>query len=139
MTLADIAVHSVAAAPRTENLRPILHEIRHALNALVTEGTHSTIDLYSLPFAPQELEALDAFLGAGEIDLTLNLMGKTRIRESSYAGVWCVEHFDAADQRIGYCIEIGRVPDLLRSQEGDTLEALAAITATLALEDKHHD
>ncbi len=129
MPLAEIPV--MTDLPATGNLRPILGEIHHALTALATGGVHHVIDLQNLPFAPQELAALDAFLGEGEIDVTLNMLGKTRIRESRYAGVWQVEHFDLSERRIGYCIEIGRVPELLRAQADDIVEALAAMTTTL--------
>ncbi|WGZ95723.1 MAG: hydrogenase expression/formation C-terminal domain-containing protein [Candidatus Thiothrix putei] len=133
MSLNDIPVHAASIA--TGNLRPVLHEIRHALSELIAHGTHGMIDLHSLPFSPQEYAELDEFLGEGEIDLTLNVLGKTRLRESGYAGVWRIEHFDGNDKRIGYFIEIGHVPEILRSQCDDIKEGLAAMTTILAMEE----
>lgn len=133
MNLNGIPIRSTS--PVTGNLRPVLHEIRHALGELIAHGTHGMIDLYSLPFSPQEYAELDEFLGEGEIDLTLNVLGKTRLRESSYAGIWRIEHFDDNDKRIGYFIEIGHVPEILRSQCDDIKEGLAAMTAILAMEE----
>ena len=117
MSLNAIPVHTETVA--TGNLRPVMHEIRQALSDLIVHGTHGMIDLHSLPFSPQEYAALDEFLGEGEIDLTLNVLGKTHLRESGYAGIWRIEHFDDNDKRIGYFIEIGHVPEILRSQSDD--------------------
>jgi hydrogenase-1 operon protein HyaF len=134
MTLADIAVTSEPSM--TGNLRPVLHEIHHALNELIVNGTHGMIDLHSLPFSPQEFAQLDEFLGDGEVDITLNVLGKTRLRESGYAGVWRVEHFDENNKRIGYFIEIGHTPEILRSQCDDIKEGLATMTTILAMEEE---
>lgn len=132
MALNDIPVQS--AAVDTGNLHPVQHEILQALTDLVAKGTQGMIDLHSLPFSTQEYAALETFLGEGEIDITLNVLGKTRLRESAYAGVWRIEHFNENDQRIGYFIEIGHVPEILRSQGDDIEEGLAAMTGILALE-----
>ena len=133
MSLNAIPVHTETVA--TGNLRPVMHEIRQALSDLIVHGTHGMIDLHSLPFSPQEYAALDEFLGEGEIDLTLNVLGKTRLRESGYAGIWRIEHFDGNDKRFGYFIEIGHVPEILRSQCDDIKEGLAAMTTILAMEE----
>ena len=137
MSLNAIPVHTETVA--TGNLRPVMHEIRQALSDLIVHGTHGMIDLHSLPFSPQEYAALDEFLGEGEIDLTLNVLGKTRLRESGYAGIWRIEHFDGNDKRIGYFIEIGHVPEILRSQCDDIKEGLATMTTILAMEEEEDE
>lgn len=133
MALNDIAVQT--ESPRTQNLRPVMHEIRHALSELVEHGTHNIIDVHSLPMSTEELDELEAFLGKGEIDLILNVLGKTRICESSYSGVWRVEHFDDNDKRIGYFIEIGMIPEILRSQCDDIKEGLQTMTTILDMQE----
>lgn len=130
---------TLATAVSTGNLRPVQSEICQALADLVERGTHGMIDLHSLPFAAQDYADLEAFLGDGEIDLTLNVLGKTRIRECSYAGVWRVEHFDDSGKRIGYFIEIGHVPEILRSQCDDIKEGLATMRSVLAMEADDED
>lgn len=137
MTLNDIPVQSEAI--NTGNLRPVQHEILQALTDLVKKGTHGMIDLHSLPFSPQELAVLEDFLGEGEVDITLNVLGKTRIRESGYAGVWRIEHFDDSNRRIGYFIEIGHVPEILRSQCDDIKEGLAAMQTVLMMEEEEDE
>ena len=137
MSLKDIPVNTEVTL--TGNLRPVLHEICQALSDLIEHGTHGMIDLHSLPFSAQEYTALNTFLGEGEIDLTLNVLGKTRLRESSYAGIWRVEHMDDNDKRIGYFIEIGHVPEILRSQCDDIKEGLATMTTILAMEEEEDE
>lgn len=122
---------------RTDNLLPVMHQICHCLGELVARGTHDMIDLHSLPFSEAELAELDTFLGEGEIDLSLNVLGRTRIRESSYPGVWRIEHLDDNDKRIGYFIEIGHIPEILRSQCDDIKEGLATMSAILFKEEDH--
>ena len=51
----------------TRNVKPLLHEIRHALDALLDGGGRSVIDLRSMPLAPGEEEHLLEELGQGEI------------------------------------------------------------------------
>lgn len=119
------------------SLRPVMHEIHQALNELVTHGTHGMIDVHSRPFSTQECAQLEEFLGEGEVNVTLTVLGKTRLRESSYAGVWHIEHFDDNDTRVGYFIEVGHVPEILRSQCDDIKEGLAAMTAILAMEEEY--
>lgn len=135
MTSLDAIPVNTAQMP-TGNLRPVLHEIHTALTALVKQGTHGMIDLHSLPFAEQELRELEAFLGEGEIDLTLNVLGKTRVQESGYAGVWRIQHLDENDQTMGYFIEVGHIPEILRSQCDDIGEGLVAMTAILEMEEE---
>ena len=133
MALNDISVQT--ESPRTQNLRPVMHEIRHALHELVEHGAHNMIDVHSLPMSPQELHDLDEFLGEGEVDITLNVLGTTRVRESSYSGVWRIEHFDDNDKRIGYFIEIGTIPEILRSQCDDIKEGLQTMTTILDMQE----
>ncbi|QLQ32682.1 MAG: hypothetical protein HZT40_15030 [Candidatus Thiothrix singaporensis] len=137
MTLNAIPVHTATVA--TGNLRPVLHEIHHALGELAAHGTHGMIDLNGLPFSPQEYTQLEEFLGDGEVDIILPVLGKTRLRESGYAGVWRVEHFDDDGQRIGYFIEVGHVPEILRSQCDDIQEGLAVMTTVLAMEEDNEN
>ena len=51
----------------TWNVRPILFEVRHALEALLDSGETSIIDLRSIPLAPGEEETILNTLGKGEV------------------------------------------------------------------------
>ena len=108
----------------THNVRPLLNEIRHALEKLLATGETSAIDLRSIPLAPGEEEQIEAALGAGEISAELDAMGPSEIRETGYPGVWLVTHFNVDRQLMGKFIEITRVPDLLKSQDVDIADGL---------------
>ena len=101
------------------NVRPLLNEILHAVDRLLETGEPTTIDLVSLPFGPGELEHLEATLGTGELSARLDALGTSRIRETSFPGVWWLEHRNAHDEVVGRYVEVTRAPEILSSQDAD--------------------
>ena len=101
------------------NVRPLLSEVLHAVDRLLDTGEPTTIDLAGRPFGPGELEHLEATLGTGELAAELDALGKSRIRETAYPGVWWLEHRNAHDEIVGRYIEITHVPEILTSQDAD--------------------
>jgi hydrogenase-1 operon protein HyaF len=116
----------------TRNVKPLLHEIRHALDALLDSGARSVIDLRSMPLAPGEEQQLLEELGRGEVNARLHALGPSEIVETRYPGVWLVMHYNNADEVIGKFIEVCDVPELLRSQQEDIREGLELLQAQLA-------
>ena len=116
----------------TYNVKPLLHEIRHALAKLLNEQAPRVIDLRSLPLAPGEEEKLLNTLGHGEVHASLNALGPTEIVETGYPGVWVVLHYNTDREVIGKFIEICEIPELLRSQQGDIREGLEQLQTELA-------
>ena len=115
-TLGDIEVQIQAMHG---NVQPILNEVLHALDRLIDNDEATTIDLASLPFAPGELEALEASLASGEVSAQLDALGKSIIRETLYPGVWWIEHRNVYDEVVGRYLEITRMPEILSSQIAD--------------------
>jgi len=102
----------------------IAHELLRHLENLLETGETATIDVKSLPMAPDEFHEIRKMLGQGEIDLTLELDGPTRIQETAYGGVWWIQH-KAPDGRIlAEYIEIARFPDFLSAQPDHITEAV---------------
>jgi hydrogenase-1 operon protein HyaF len=101
------------------NVRPLLNEVLHAVDRLLTTGEPTMIDLASLPFGPGELEHLEATLGEGELSARLDALGTSRIRETAFPGVWWLEHRNAAGEIVGRFLEITRTPEILSSQDAD--------------------
>ena len=106
------------------NVQPILHEIRHALEALVDSGECSIIDLRSIPLAPGEEEVIIETLGQGEVHAKLDVLGLSEIYETLYAGVWLITHYNENNAIIGRFIEITELPEILKSQHEDMSKAL---------------
>ena len=115
-TLGDIEVQVQAMHG---NVQPILNEILHALDRLIDNDEATTIDLASLPFAPGELEELEASLASGEVSAQLDALGTSIIRETLYPGVWWIEHRNVYDEVVGRYLEITRMPEILSSQIAD--------------------
>lgn len=119
----------------TCNVRPILHEIRHALGKLLDSGETSIIDLRSLPLAPGEEEIIINTLGRGEVVANLDVLGPSEIFETRYAGVWLVTHFNEDESIVSRFIEVTEMPEVLRSQRRDIVRALASLETELEVED----
>ena len=120
----------------TWNVKPIMHEIRHALEKLLDRGESSIIDLRSIPLAPGEEETIILTLGKGEVHAQLNALGPSEIYESRFAGVWIVTHFNESDSIVSRFIEITEFPDVLKSQREDVIHALQGLTEELGTDDR---
>lgn len=118
------------------NVEPILHEVLHALDRLLADGEPTVIDLASLPFGPGELEKLEGFLGTGELNAELDALGKSRIRETIYPGVWWLEHRNTEGDVVGRYVEITHTPEILKSQDADITAGRAQLEDRLAQEEE---
>jgi hydrogenase-1 operon protein HyaF len=119
----------------TWNVKPILHEIRHALKKLLDSGEGSIIDLRSIPLAPGEEETIIKTLGHGEVHARLDALGPSDIYETQYAGVWIVTHYNQGDNIVSRFIEVTEIPDVLKSQGEDVEHALKGLVTALGKDD----
>lgn len=117
--LADIRVTLAHGYGLGAGVDAVLAEVVHRLEQLAAGATPEAIDLRSLPLNPGDRERLAAMLGDGEVDITLQLDGATRVRETGATGVWWVEHRDACGQLIAELLEIARIPEILNAHPGD--------------------
>jgi len=116
----------------TGNVLPLLHEIRHALQRLVDSGETTVIDLRSLPMAPGEEARIEATLGRGEVEATLNALGPSKIHETSIPGVWWIVHYNEDEAVMGKFIEVARVPSILNAQTVDLQVGIGAMSELLS-------
>ena len=121
----------------TWNVKPILHEIRHALDKLLSSGESTIIDLRSIPLAPGEEDSIIETLGQGEVQARLDVLGPSEIYETKYAGVWLVTHYNDSDNIVSRFIEITEIPDVLKSQREDVLNALDELATELGKDDTY--
>lgn len=113
------------------NIAPLLHEIRHALAALLDSGACNIIDLKGIPLAPGEQESILATLGEGEVRAEIQSLGRSEIRETSYPGVWVVTHYDEEGDMKARFIEVTHMPEILQSQDPDVVDGLARLETLL--------
>lgn len=134
MTLPDaipVSISTMSVAP-TGNALPLLHEICHALEALIESDQETVIDLGKIPLGPADEAHLFAVLGQGEIEVRLNALGESVIRETGIAGVWFIEHFNDHGQHTGRFIEVTHCPTVVKSPQEDVRHSLHRLAATLA-------
>jgi len=115
----------------THNVKPLLHEIKHALDTLIETGRITIIDLRSIPLAPGEEEHILNTLGQGEVQAQLNALGLSQIIETQYPGVWIVTHYNDEQHVTSRFIEVTTMPEILCSQTEDIMEAYSRITLDL--------
>jgi len=115
----------------TQNVKPLLHEIKHALESLIENGETSIIDLRSIPLAPGEEDKILHTLGKGEVEAQLNALGLSEIFETQYAGVWVVTHYNDDNNIISRFIEVTTMPNILSSQTEDIMAAYSSLTLDL--------
>ncbi len=132
--LEDIGVRpeGVAEPDSWALVRPVLHEVHHALRRFVQSGESTVIDLTSLPFGPGAEEQLLEYLGEGEVRATLDTLGRSRLWETRFPGVWIVDHYNPEQVRIALQIEVTEVPTMLRSQREDVVDGLDRLADQLA-------
>ncbi len=129
----DVRVESPGVLPESHgNVVPLLHEILHALNELQRQGRSTTIDLRSIPFAPGDQQRLLDTLGKGEVEASLDSLGSSTIYESSFVGVWVVEHKNASGEVIALQVEITTIPEILKSQAMDISDSLIRLSEQLS-------
>jgi hydrogenase-1 operon protein HyaF len=120
------------AAARDGLVEAVLHELSALLAELEHDpGFSGAIDLHSLPMPEAARARLSERLGSGEVDVTLDLAGPSRVRETAYPGVWWLRHADGADRTLLEQIVVARVPELLCAQEADIAGAARRLAAEL--------
>ena len=115
----------------TGNVRPLMHEIRHALARLVKGEEGTVIDLRSLPLAPGEESRIEEALGEGEVHAELDALGPSTIKETAYSGVWIVTHRNTENEIVARFIEVCRVPSILKAQDEDIVAGVSRLEQQL--------
>lgn len=115
----------------TFNVKPLLNEVKHALDNLIETGHTTIIDLRSIPLAPGEEDKILNTLGQGEVKAQLNALGLSEVIETQYAGVWIVTHYNDEQEIISRFIEVTTMPEILCSQTEDIMAAYSRLAITV--------
>jgi len=138
----DIPVTVDAESAKTipsMNVEPILHEVKHSLERLMSTGEPSMIDLRAIPLAPGEDEQIREQLGSGETVINIDALGPSTLTETAYPGVWWVEHRNNSDVLTGLYIEIAHVPAIVFPANEDLQEGLEQLHNDLQLTDHQNE
>jgi hydrogenase-1 operon protein HyaF len=115
------------------NARALLHELAGLLEGLACRGESASIDLSSLPLAPEDYRELHQALGAGTVVARVQAAGTTEVRETDCPGAWWVTHANEAGAVLAELIEVCAVPAILLASAEDVAAGLARLRQALAL------
>lgn len=112
----------------------LIQEIARALDRLAQTGAETVLDLRALPLSPDDRARLDRHLGRGEVTITFDALGRSKLWETAYPGLWWVRHRGADDRILTERLEIAAVPEALAAGPADfTASALRLGEAPLRI------
>jgi hydrogenase-1 operon protein HyaF len=119
---------SVVEEVLSGNVPALLTEIQQALTTLLAEDRDSQIDLNTLPLTPADENLLFATLGTGEVSIKLDTLGESLIQETSFPGVWLVEHKHPDGETLTRHLEITWIPAIVKAQREDVEMGLGRLS-----------
>ncbi|HVC28894.1 MAG TPA: hydrogenase expression/formation C-terminal domain-containing protein [Gammaproteobacteria bacterium] len=139
--LSDISVRVEGGASKTSSatgtigggLIAIMREIAEMLERLALYDEPGSIDLRTLPFSPTDYQSLREALGNGEVEITLNVDGISRLRETGYAGVWWVEHRNPEDELVADLLEIIQIPEIVVTENDEIARSASRLRERLSI------
>ncbi|HKK13398.1 MAG TPA: hydrogenase expression/formation C-terminal domain-containing protein [Gammaproteobacteria bacterium] len=114
------------------NAWALLNELEQMLLALIDHERPSSIDLRGVPLTAADRRTLERVLGEGEINVEIDALGMSRVRETAVHGVWWVTHHDDDGKTVAEFLEVSYCPDILRSHKDDVRDTLENLRAHLA-------
>jgi len=129
MSLDAIPIHIVHSAEPglSGNAPPLLRELAEQVKRLLATGESSAIDLSALPLTPADLDWLQEKLGTGEIRVTLQANGESRLNETACPGIWWVTHHNEQGAVTSQFIEVAFVPELVKAHPADVAIGLETL------------
>ncbi len=135
MTLAPASSHPHApreAPALTGMADAVLAEVAARLEDYAETGRAATIELTAMPLTTEDRAELEAWLGRGEVAVTIESAGHSEIWETRFSGVWFVRHFGEGDRIATESIEIADAPLIVRSHPADMRAAARRLAALCA-------
>lgn len=136
MKLSDIGVSVEPKVVPTGMAQALLRELADQLKQLADHGTEDAIDLSSLPMNSADLDQLRELLGRGEVEVSLDTIGRSEIFETRYPGVWWATHYGDDGTKLTERIEITAVPQMIRSHPEDIRNAHHRLRESLTSDDQ---
>jgi hydrogenase-1 operon protein HyaF len=105
------------------NAPALMEEIAHQVANRAPETPAHVINLTLLPMQPQDLEAIDVFLGQGPVMMLSRGFGNCRISSSRLSHVWRIQYFNSMETRILDTIEVTGMPAVALAADEDISES----------------
>ncbi len=101
----------------------LMHEITTLLGDFVANGQQAAIDLHGLPLLDEDKQQLRDLLGPGEVSAIVDTLGRTKIFETGYGGVWWISHMGSDGRPDFEQIAITDIPEILRTHAADAKDS----------------
>lgn len=131
MALPDIPVVAGDGA-LTGNARAVLSEVDTLLDSLLRTGEGGMVDVRGLPLSVADRRWLLEQLGKGEVEIHMDLGGRSCILETAYPGVWWIEHRDERDNPVSEFIQVAYVPELISAHPDDVESGLEYLRSRIS-------
>ena len=105
----------------------VLSEIASLATQHGETGGSAAIELTAMPLTRLDREEIEARLGRGEVEATIESAGRSEVWETAYAGVWFVRHLGVDGRAASETIEICAAPAILFSCPDDRRAAAARL------------
>jgi HupH hydrogenase expression protein, C-terminal conserved region len=105
----------------------VMNEIASLAAKHCTDGGSAAIELTSMPLTAQDRAEIEARLGRGEVEATVEAAGRSEVWETTYAGVWFVRHLGLDGEVANEMVEICLAPLILFSHPDDRRAAAARL------------
>ena len=131
MALTDIPVITEDGA-LTGNAQAVLREVETLLDGLLRTGEGGAVDIAGLPLSVADRRWLLEQLGKGEVEIHMDLGGRSCILETAYPGVWWLEHRDERDNPVSEFIQVAYVPELISAHPDDVESGLEHLRSQIS-------
>ena len=115
-----------------ENVLALLHEIATLIERYLEAGEEGTIDVFRLPMPANDRETLKHTLGTGEVEASVDALGRTHAQETGIPGVWWVSYFNTSSEVVAEFIEISAFPELFKAHQQDIRSGLKRLRKHLS-------
>jgi hydrogenase-1 operon protein HyaF len=131
MALPDIPVVAEGVG-LTGNAPAVLGEIETLLDSLLRTGEGGAVDIRGLPMSAADRRWLQDQLGQGEVEILMDIGGRSRVLETAFPGVWWLEHRDEGGNLVSEFIQVAYVPELISAHPDDVESGLELLRNRIA-------
>jgi hydrogenase-1 operon protein HyaF len=69
----------------------------------------------------------------GEVEITLSVDGQSRVRETSFPGIWWVEHRSPENELLAELLEITNIPEIIVTENDEVARSARSLRERLSI------